>query len=864
MTFMQPGAVPPEERIGHYRLLSRLGSGGMGEVFLAHDEQLDRKVAIKRIRQETARPHQRERFRREARLAARLNHPNIVHVYDLLSGEDVDHLVLEYVEGTTLRVLLHGGPLPVPRVIDLGIQIAKGLQEAHRQGIVHRDLKTENVLVTDAGQAKIADFGIAKRVADDGTSDDGLTGTGAILGTYRAMSPEQARGELVDHHSDLFSFGVLLYEMLTGQSPFDAESGLAMLDRIVRCLQAPVLELRPEVPEELSRLIDRLLEKDTLLRPRGAGEAVQELEKIKGTKTKPESGESTIYEGRSREAQPRTAVPVQRRHPRAVLAFGLVLASALGLGGYFVLRPPPPPLYVAVLRPEIGSGSADGSANGEVDLLASGVRVALLDGLLTLEGISPKSLEEVDDAQGTSRDVARALSADELLSPRLDCRAETCRVALSRVDGQGNLLWADSVELPTDDFSLVARAVIRLLRRGYPDLRVRSGSLEPMGSNADFKELLRLRSKLDAGEDESLASILEELGALRRRSPRFLDVYLTEARAARQRFWETRNPDDLRRAFDVARQARDLAPEAPETLLLLTDIALAGRSLAEAEEALGRLDRLLPGDVRVLEKHAFLANAQGEPDKALALMREAVRSNPSVKRLYNLAQMEIQQGRFAEAREHLDVLLRRSPGNNLGRSLLATIELSHGDLGRAVKLYEDLVRKSPGLTELSNLGLGYFALERYAEAVRIYKQALEKAPGNPAFLLNLADSYWMMGDAGSASATYRKVLDAVAADLAAGLPAMLTVKGQALAHLGRGTEAVAAVQEALRLAPNQGSVAYEASLVYAVLGEQSSALVNARKALELGYEARWFDFPWFQSLRQSPELRKLLSTEPPG
>lgn len=840
-------------RIGHYRVLSRLGSGGMGEVFLAHDEQLDRKVAIKRIRQETARPHQRERFRREARLAARLNHPNIVHVYDLLSGEDVDHLILEYVEGTTLRAMVRQGPLSVSRVVDLGMQIAKGLQEAHRHGIVHRDLKTENVLITDADQAKIADFGIAKRMTDDGLDEDSLTRTGAVLGTYRAMSPEQARGEPVDHRSDLFSFGVLLYELLTGQSPFEAENGLAMLDRIVRHRQAPVMELRPEVPEELSRLIDRLLEKDPVLRPRGASEALQVLERIGGAKT--ESGGSTIYDRPSR-----TAAPPERRHPRAVLAFILVLASALGLGGYFVLRPPPPPLYVAVLRPEIGSGST----YGEVDLLASGVRVALLKGLLTLEGISPKSLEEVDDAQGTFQDVARAISADEILSPRLDCRAETCRVGLSRVDGQGNILWADSLELPTDDFSLVARAVIGLLRRGYPDLRVRSGSLEPMGSNADFKEFLRLRSKLDAGEDESLASILEELGALRRRSPRFLDVYLTEARAARQRFWETRNPEDLRRAFDVARQARDLAPEAPETLLMLTDIALAGRSLAEAEEALGRLDRLLPGDVRVLEKHALLASAQGEPDKALALMREAVRSNPSVKRLYNLAQMEIQQGRFTEAREHLDALLGRSPGNYLGRSLLATIELSYGDLGRAVNLYEELVRKSPGLTELSNLGLGYFALARYAEAVQIYKQALEKAPGNPGLLLNLADSYWMMGDAGTASVTYRKVLDAVANDPAAGSPAMLTVKGQALAHLGRGTEAVAAVQEALRLAPNQGLVAYEASLVYAVLGEESSALVNARKALDLGYGARWFNFPWFASLRNSPELRNRLAAAPPG
>jgi serine/threonine-protein kinase len=861
-----------EERIGHYTILSRLGFGGMGEVFLAHDEQLDRKVAIKRIRQESARPHQRERFRREARLAARLNHPAIVHVYDLLSGEDVDHLVLEYVEGMTLRALVRSGPLPVPRAVGLGIQIAQGLQEAHRQGIVHRDLKTENVLVTGAGQAKIADFGIAKLMTDEGLDEDSLTRTGTVLGTYRAMSPEQARGELVDHRSDLFSFGVLLYELLTGQSPFEAENGLAMLERIVRHRQEPVRELRPEVPEELSRLVDQLLEKDPLLRPRSAGEVAGVLEEIGAGKI--ESAVSTIFElpaevrsapavspGTSPGASAGTSPGRHRLH--WVLAAGLLLALVLGLGAYRAMRPPPPPLYVAVLRPEIGSGSGSGSAGGEIDLLASGLRMGLLNGLLTIEGISPKSLEEVDDVEGTSRDVARVLSADELLSPRLDCRPEVCRVGLSRLDGDGNILWAESVELPADDLALMTRAVIRLVRRGYPDLPVRAGSLEPTGSGADFKELLRLRRKLDAGEDESLASVLDELQALRRRSPRFLDVYLTEARAARQRFWETRNPEDLNRALTVARQARDLAPEAPETLLLLTDVALAGRSLGEAAEALARLDRLLPGDVRVLEKRALLVAAQGEPDRALVLMREAVRLNPSVKRLYNLSQMEIRQGRFADAREHLNALLKRSPDNYLGQSLLATAELSNGDIRRAVNLYEGLVRRSPGLAELSNLGVGYFALGRYADAVRTYERALEKAPGNPAFLLNLADSYWMMGDAGAASGTYRKALDAVAADPAAGSPAMLTVKGQALAHLGRGAEAVAAVQEALRLAPKDSQVAYEASLVYAVLGEETSALVNARRALDLGYGARWFNFPWFASLRNSPELRNRLAA-PPG
>jgi serine/threonine-protein kinase len=850
-----------EERIGHYRILSRLGAGGMGEVYLAQDEQLDRQVAIKRIRQDATSPRHRERFRREARLAARLNHPAIVHVYDLLTEGDVDYLVLEYVEGMDLRTMARKGPLPVSQVLDLASQIARGLQEAQRQGIVHRDLKTENVLVTPSGQAKIADFGIAKHVTDEGES---LTRTDAVLGTYRAMSPEQASGGMVDHRSDLFSFGVLLYELLTGCSPFEAENALATLNRIVNHQPLPVPELNPAVPEGLARLVAQLLEKNPALRPRSAGEVTRGLEEIAGSVPEDEGTARASTALATDALVPGThspwgrgpadsALEASKRRPGLPVAVALLIAT-LGIVAYLELRRPAQPLYVAVLRPEIGTGAGQ----GEVELLASGVRVALLKGLLSLEGISPKSLEEVDGAHGPPREVAKTISADELVSSSLDCRSETCRVALSRLDARGNTVWAESAEFPTDDFSLVTRAVIRLLRRGYPDLPVRPGSPEPSGTSADFKELLRLRSQLDAGQDASLEVILEQLQALRRRSPRFLDAYLTEAQTARQRFWETRKPEDLQRAFAVARQARDLAPEAPETLLVLTDLARTAQDFALARETLGELERLLPGDVRVLERRALLMGAQGRPAEARALMREAVRLNPSVKRLYNLAQMEIQQGRFADAREHLDLLLQRSPGNDLGLSLLATVELSHGDLQRAVTLYEGLVRRSPGLTELSNLGVAYFALGRYGDAVQTYHLALKKAPGNPAYLLNLADSYWLMGRRADALAVYGQVLGAVAADPAAGSPAMLTVKAQALAHLGRGPEAVAAVQEALRLAPTHGPVAYEASLVYALLGEESSALVNARKALTLGFEARWFDFPWFSSLRRNPEFQKTL------
>ncbi|HYU33439.1 MAG TPA: protein kinase [Thermoanaerobaculia bacterium] len=853
------------QKIGPYRILQRLGAGGMGEVFLAHDERLDRRVAIKRIRPDTGlSPEQRERFRREARVAARLNHPAIVQVYDILQEGDVEHIVMEYVEGASLRALASQGPLDLPLALRLAREIADGLDAAHHEGIVHRDLKTENVLVTRTGHAKISDFGIAK-LFQAGPEPE-LTGANMVVGTYRTMSPEQARGEAVDHRSDLFSFGTLLYEILTGGSPFVAENALATLNRILFHTPEPVRALRPEVPEQLSALVDQLLQKDPFLRPRSAGEVRRHLEVLapgSGPTALASIGEEepTVIE-RSGLLRPATqaapadsALTTLKHRPRriAVAAAVLLLAVLASGGAWLALRRPVPPLYVAVREPEIGTGAG----TPEVELLASGVRVALLQGLVALEGISPLATDEVDAVSGPPRQVAQSLSAGEIVSSRLDCRPESCRISLNRLRGQdATVLWAESFEVPTDEWSLVASAVINRLRSGYGGYRLRAGNPDLAVSGRDFQEFLVLRRRLDARQEPALDSILAELAALRQRSPRFLDAYLLEADVARRRFWNSRDEQDLRHGLDLIQEARSLAPGDPRPLFVEIDLALAAQDLDRAEAAIVGLESLVPGDVRLLERRARVLSARGQVQEALELTRTAARLQPSTKRLTNLAQMEIQQGRIEDARHHLEMLLRRSPGSFDGLSLLAVIELSSGDLNRAVALYSDLVRRSPGLSQLSNLALAYFFLGRYTEAAGTYRRLLEQEPRNPFFTLNLADAYILMGRRSEAQELYRRVLEL---DRSATTPQSLTVKAQALAHLGRGREAVAAVQQALRLAPNDAPVAYEASLVYAVLSEDDSALANAERALELGYGKRWFSFPWFETLRRDPEFQKLLA-----
>ncbi len=268
----------PGRRIGPYRLESELGAGGMGDVYRAVDERLDRAVAIKRI----PAPFARERFRREAKVIARLSHPTIVQVFDVIEDEAAGWIVMELVEGRQLSSLIAGGPLDLSTALPILGDLAEALAEAHGKGILHRDIKTENVMVTPAGRAKLLDFGLARWLESDQNQNQNLTLEGQIIGTPHAMSPEQAMSLDLDHRSDLFSLGTLYYEALTGDRPFRGAGIVGTIQKVCVERQRPAHELNPRVPQQLSLLIDHMLEKEPERRPRDAGVVVRTIRRMAG------------------------------------------------------------------------------------------------------------------------------------------------------------------------------------------------------------------------------------------------------------------------------------------------------------------------------------------------------------------------------------------------------------------------------------------------------------------------------------------------------------------------------------------------------------------------------------------------------
>jgi hypothetical protein len=351
--------------VSHYQFLEKLGAGGMGDIYKAHDARLNRFVAVKVLSTANAGdPERRRRFIQEAQAASGLNHPNIITIHDIVNEPEGDYMVMEFVSGKTLVDLIPKGGLRAPQALKYGVQMADALSAAHAAGIVHRDLKPGNVMVTDSGLVKVLDFGLAKLTDRGPTSHMGdntqtiadapLTVEGSIIGTVSYMSPEQAQGKRVDTRSDIFSFGVVFYEMLTGSRAFSGDSALSTLSAILRDEHRPMIEIAPDVPPQLELLITRCLRKNPDERWQSMKDVLAALGALKH-----ESDSGQLYRSRIQAVEMTPRPPAQKKKSNAPLIVGLLglllLLAGGGAGGWWWMKhhaaAPTPPVVVEVPVP---------------------------------------------------------------------------------------------------------------------------------------------------------------------------------------------------------------------------------------------------------------------------------------------------------------------------------------------------------------------------------------------------------------------------------------------------------------------------------------------------------------------------------
>jgi len=452
--------------------------------------------------------------------------------------------------------------------------------------------------------------------------------------------------------------------------------------------------------------------------------------------------------------------------------------------------------------------------------------------------------------------VARAVAAGEVVTSRADCAGELCQVSLQRLGGKdGRVLWTEALEVLSSRPRLFADAVAATLRQGYGDRRLRVPRLELEIPEKDYQTFLdlRLRVNREGASDEVLARLEE----LRKSAPSFVEAYALEGKVAGRRYSETGETRYLERGLAVVQDAIRIAPGDPRPLDARFELELSAGHLDEAEAALASLERIDPAGSLLLRGR--LAERRGRPAEALELMRAAVRLQPSWTNLLLLANVEYRQNRIDDARRHAEELLARSPGNVGGLTMLVQIELLRNP-ERAVALLREAVKSDPGIGSLTNLGANLLFLRRYGEAETVLRQALALQPGDPSAALNLADCLTLLGRPAEARKLYAGVAESASRHATPGDWSMLAVQAQAFAHLGETEKSLAAIQQALRLTPDNGLLSYQAAVVYVLIGDRGSALFHARKAAAQKVDANWFAFPFFDPLRNEPAFQALTRT----
>jgi len=835
------------EQIGPYRIVQRLGAGGMGEVFLADDIRLGRKVALKTLSVTSdAQPAEtRRKLLREARAAARLNHPNIAAVYDVVEFGDEAHIVMEYVPGETLAKRLVAGPMPAAAVVELAVQVADALVEAHGAGVVHRDLKPANIALGPGGKPKILDFGLAhNRTLDLSGSTgplsvDGNDAPRVVVGTPHYMPPELLLGHPMDERGDVYSFGVTLFELLTGQRPYVGADTGAVAMNVLRAPMPRVRDLRPDVRPDLDAVVARAMARRPEDRYESAAELRDALRRVAG-----EGADAPTYHMLAGRLIP----PWGGRRFMGVAA-ALIALLVAGIAWYRGSRAPvadmrgPQVVAVFPLRGDAGDGDAQDEAIG------AGVADVLASALSKVSGVTvlPRSATLSEkDASETPLDVAKRVGASLVVDGRVQRDGDRVRLVaqLMRVD-TGAVAWSDTYEATAATwFDVQPRIAEDLARALRPDIsaverrRLKESVAVDPAAFADYAQAWTYLERFDVpgNLDHAIALFLSAV----RKGPRFARAHAGLGDAYWRKFRATNDEGWVIQARDAITEALRLDPDDPSVhhalAVLYRDTGRPREAIEEAQAAI----RLQP-DFDLA--HAVLGDLfaeGGDRAQAEAEYKRAIALRPGYwSHHLGLGVFYFTNGRIEDAITAFRRVTELRPDSSWGYQMLGTAHHALGRLEQAVPFYEQAIKITPDAAAYSNLGTAYYQLGKLEQARTAYVRAAGLEPADPVQHRNLADLYRRIGDEAAARREYAAALRLAGKRLeinprdARSLALIAVVE----AKLGDARAAQRHAAEALALSPSSSDIVYKTAVVHALTARPEEALAALENALAMGFRA---------------------------
>jgi serine/threonine protein kinase/tetratricopeptide (TPR) repeat protein len=872
-TLLEAGAT-----VSHYRLISKVGRGGMGEVFRASDTKLGRDVALKFLPEEFLQdPPKLERFRREAWAASALNHPNICTIYEIGEHEGRLFIAMELVEGKTLGEKLKEGPLAIEEVIINSCQLAEALEEAHEHNIIHRDLKPGNVMVTPKGRIKILDFGLAKlvrQVEPDAPTDESLfvTQAGAVMGTVPYMAPEQLRGDPVDARTDLYALGELIYEMATGRRPFlETQTGHLISAILTRAPERP-RDLNPQITEELERIILRAMAKDPAERYQSARELMADLS--------PQDSSWRIPLSATRKIHPSAISP--RRKVKLVLIAGLALAVLAlllfilvpALRRHFVSTPStsnglPEQKELAVLPFSVVGGSPADSAFGRglAETVAAKLTQLSPGPSLMVVPVSDLTSQQIT----TARAAQKEFGANLVLTGFLERMGNLFRISYSLVDPvSARQIHAETLTLAASDpFGIEDRVVEGSARMlGLAVKTVERQEVESHGTRdaRAFQDYLKGLGYLQNYETtENINRAIDSFHSALKVDATYTLAYAALGQAYWRKYAATDDTAWVDNAQESCSHAVTLNAKLPATHLCLGTIESGtGRYAAAIRE----FQEVLSSDPTNTSAFEALADAQfhlNRINEAEATYRQAISSRPNYWSPYNsLGRLYFRTGELEKAAEMFRRVIQIAPRNHQAFYNLCGVEYVLGKTDEAEALCKKSLAIRPNGPAYSNLGTITFYEGRFDQSAEYFEKAVPFTPKDSTLWGNLGDAYrWSSHERAKAVPAYRKAA-ALARDGLRVNPKSYQLLGDLATYEAKSSnikQAMLDLKKALSLAPKDGQLMYNAAIVYHLAGQGDRALSYLRRASDLGYPVQAIRIdPEWTALKGNSEFQQIIGT----